>query len=119
MDDSLTNDEYDALGQIEKGRKAARPSACVARNAKRLSALKYVAYAKDGSLSLTEKAKQALLIKHCIDGLRALSADPHAPVDSVVVTFLCRKGHIEAQAADGGFALTQRGRETLADIDAG
>jgi hypothetical protein len=117
MDDSLTIDEYDALGQIEKGRKPARLSACVARNAKRLSALKYIAYAKDGSLSLTDKAKQALLIKHCIDGLRAVSTDPHAALDSYVVTFLCKKGHIEPQD-QGGFTLTQRGRETLADIDA-
>ena len=117
MDDSLTIDEYDALEQIGKGQKSARLSACVARNAKRLSALKYAAYGKDGSLSLTEKAKEALVIKNCVDGLRAISADPHAPLDAVAATFLHKKGHIEPQAS-GGYALTQRGRETLADIDA-
>lgn len=118
MDDRLTTDEYDALGQIAQGQKTARLSACVARNAKRLSGLKLAAYGKDGSLSLTEKGKQTLLIKNCIDGLRAVSADPHAQLDSVVVTFLCKKGHIETEVAGGGLVLTVRGRETLADIDA-
>ncbi len=117
MDEGLTTDEYDALGQIGKGQKAARQSACVARNTKRLSGLKYVAYAKDGSLALTEKGQQTLFVKECIDGLRAVSASPQAPLDTIVATFLCKKGHIEPQVPDGGFALTQRGRETLADID--
>lgn len=118
MNDSLSIDEYEALGQIGKGQKSAQLSACVSRNAKRLCALKYVAYAKDGSLSLTDKAKEALVIKNCIDGLRAVSTDPLAPLDAVAATFLCKKGHIEPRTPDGGFALTQRGRETLADIAA-
>ena len=117
MDNGLTTDEYDALGQIAKGQKAARPSACVARNAKRLSGLKLAAYGKDGSLSLTEKGQQTLFIKNCIDGLRAVASDPRAPLDATVVTFLRKKGHIDVEAG-GGFALTGRGRETLADIDA-
>ena len=118
MDDGLTTDEYDALGQIAKGQKSARLSACVARNAKRLSGLKLAAYGKDGSLSLTEKGTQTLFIKNCIDGLRAVSTDPHATLESVVVTFLRKKGHIDELAEGGGLVLTERGRETLADIDA-
>jgi hypothetical protein len=118
MDAGLTNDEYDALGQIAKGPKAARQSACVARNAKRLSGLKHVTYNKDGSLSITEKGKQTLFVKSCIEGLRAVATDPHATLDSVVETFLRKKAHIEVEVAGGGLVLTARGRETLADIDA-
>lgn len=118
MDNGLTTDEYDALGQIAKGQKSARPSACVARNTKRLSGLKMVAYSKDGGLSLTEKGRQTLFIKNCIDGLRAVASDPQAALDSLVVTFLRKKGHIDVEAVGGGYVLTERGRETLADIDA-
>jgi hypothetical protein len=117
MDDALTADEYDALGQISKGQKQGRPSACVARNAKRLSGLKYTAYAKDGSLSLTEKGQQTLFIRNCIDGLRAVSTDPLAPLTANVVTFLGKKGHIVADAATGGYAITKKGCESLTDID--
>jgi hypothetical protein len=118
MDDRLTTDEYDALGQIAKGQKSARQSACVARNAKRLSGLKYATFNKDGSLTITEKGQQTMLVKNCIDGLRAVAGDPHAKLDSVVITFLCKKGHIVAEVVGNGYALTERGRETLADIDA-
>jgi hypothetical protein len=118
MNDSLSTDEYDALMQIAKGQKSVKASACVARNTKRLSGLKYIAFGKDGSLSLTEKGTQTLFVKNCVDGLRALSTDAHAPLDSIVSIFLCKKGHIEAQPEAGGFLLTQKGRETLADIDA-
>jgi len=118
MDNGLTMDEYDALGQIAKGQKSARLSACVARNAKRLSGLKLAAYGKDGSLCLTEKGQQTLFIKNCIDGLRAVATDPLASLDSTVVTFLRKKAHIDVEGVGGGYVLTERGRETLADIDA-
>ncbi len=117
IDGYLTKDEYDALGQIRNGPGQGRPSACVARNAKRLTGLKYVAYRKDGNLALTEKGEQTLFIKMCIDGLRAVSTDPLAALDADVATFLGKKGHIAANAATGGFDITQRGRESLADID--
>lgn len=117
IDGYLTTDEYDALQQIGNGSGQGRPSACVARNAKRLAGLKYVSYQKDGSLALTEKGKQTLFIKMCIDGLRAISTDPLAPLDAGVAIFLGKKGHITANAATGGFDITQRGRESLADID--
>ncbi|MES2535671.1 MAG: hypothetical protein V4632_07335 [Pseudomonadota bacterium] len=118
IDGYLTIDEYDALGQVGKGSKHARPSACVARNTKRLTGLKYISHQKDGSLVLTEKGKQTLFIRACINGLRAIAADPLAPLPPDIATFLGKKGHVTANAETGGFDITQRGRESLADIDA-
>lgn len=118
MDDSLTDDEYNALAEVSRAKKHERPSACVARNAKRLSGLKYLAYEKDGGLGLTVKGQQTLFVKRCIDGLRAVSDDGAAPLGADVATFLIKKGHIQARAAGPGFDITQRGRESLADIDA-
>ena len=117
MQDSLTLDEFDALAQIGKGSRNERPSACVARNAKTLCGLKYAAYEKDGRLALTEKGKQTLFVKDCIDGLRAISNDPMTKLAADVALFLAKKGHIKARETDGGFEITQRGRESLADID--
>jgi hypothetical protein len=117
MDDSLTIDEFDALAQIGTARKRERVSACVARNAKRLSGLKYVTHGKDGELALTEKGKQTLFVRRCIDGLRAVSHDPLTALDADVATFLSKKGHITPKVSPGGFDITQRGRESLADID--
>jgi hypothetical protein len=119
MNDKLTLDEFDALGQIGNGPKHGKPSACVSRNAKRLTGLKYVTYRKDGALELTEKGSQTLFIKDCIDGLRSISADPLAPLNAGVVIFLNKKGHIAPNPSGGGYLITQRGLETLADIDAG
>jgi hypothetical protein len=119
MGNDLSIDELDALEQISKGLKEGRPSACVARNSTRLNGLKYIEHAKNGMLSITDKGKQTLFIKRCIDGLRAVSANPHADLKSDVVTFLAKKGHIVAAEAEQGFDITQKGRECLADIDAG
>jgi hypothetical protein len=119
MNDKLTLDEFDALAQIGKLSKKSKPSACISRNVKRLAGLKYVTYRKDGALELTEKGRQTLFVKSCIDGLRAVSSDPHAPLDSEVVVFLNKKGHIASSPSDSGYVLTQRGSETLADIEAG
>jgi hypothetical protein len=116
MQDALSNDEIDALGQIAAGSQGARPSACVARNAKRLAGLKFVSYRKDGVLILTDKGTQTLFIRQCIDGLRALIADPMAPLSAEVRTFLGKKGHV-APRPEGGFVLTQRGQESLDDIE--
>lgn len=118
MGDDLSTDEFDALRQIaDLGREQGRPSACVARNAKRLTGLKYAAYAKDGRLGLTDKGKQTLFIQGCIDSLRAVAGDPLAVLKPDVATFLGKKGHIVASDASG-FDITQKGRECLADIDA-
>ncbi len=116
MQDALSNDEYDALAQVAAGNLGARPSACVARNAKRLAGLKYVSYRKDGMLLLTDKGAQTLFIRQCIDGLRALIADPMAPLTPEVRTFLGKKGHVTVRP-EGGFILTMRGRESLDDIE--
>ena len=119
MNDRLTIDEYDALKQISKGsRRDERPTACVARNTKRLAGLKYVAYGKDGHLGITEKGAQTLFVKDCIDGLRAVAADPHSKLSAEVATFLGKKGHVTARAEADGYDITRRGRESLADIDA-
>lgn len=122
MDDSLTKDELEALAQIRQAKKGVRPSACIARNAKKLIGLKYVASSRDGTLSLTEKGQQTLFVKRCVDGLRAVAnaaavATAPASIDADIATFLSRKGLIAPKAAADGFELTERGRESLADID--
>jgi len=123
MDDSLTKDELEALAQIRTTKKGVRPSACVMRNAKKLIGLKYVASSRDGTLSLTEKGQQTLFVKRCIDALRAVAnaaavATAPAALDADVAAFLSRKGLIAPKEATDGFELTERGRESLADIDA-
>ena len=117
MDDRLTTDEYDALTQIGKAACGERPSACVARNSKKLNGLKFISHARDGQLTLTEKGQQTLFLKQCIEGLRAVSTDALAHLSADVALFLGKKGHITS-ADDGTFAITQRGQESLADIDA-
>jgi hypothetical protein len=122
MDNSLTNDEYEALAQIRKARKGERPSACVARNAKALIGLKYITRGKDGAFMLTEKGQQTVFVKRCIEGLRTIAAGAVAAVaptklESDVTAFLSRKGLIAPHATGEGFELTARGRESLADIE--
>lgn len=115
--EKLTTDEYDALGHIERGAKHDRVNACVGRNAKRLSGLKMIEYARDGKVALTEKGRQVLFLRRCILSLRALAADPQAAVDADVALFLGKKSHI-APLEGGGHSVTDKGRESLADIDA-
>jgi Mn-dependent DtxR family transcriptional regulator len=113
--EKLTGDEYDALEFIRRGARTDRVNACVGRNAKRLSGLKLVQYAKNGSVSLTEKGQEVLFLRRCIEALRALERDPASALDEDVVQFLSRKSHIAAREG-GGYKLTDRGRESLADI---
>ena len=113
----LTGDEFDALEWIRRGARTDRVNACVGRNAKRLSGLKLVQYARNGSLALTDKGEEVLFLRRCVVALRALDADPATVLDDDVAQFLSRKSHI-AVRADGGFELTARGRESLADISA-
>jgi hypothetical protein len=115
--EKLTGDEYDALEFIRRGARTDRVNACVGRNAKRLSGLKLVQYAKNGSLSLSEKGQEVLFLRRCIEALRALEKDPASALDEDVLQFLGRKSHIAAREG-GGFELTDRGRESLADISA-
>ena len=118
MDYKLTQDEYDALAQVAKLPRGARPSACVGRNTKRLSGIKMLALRKDGSLELTDRGRETLFIKQCIDGLRAVAAQPGASLPQDVATFLGKKGHVAVNAESGLLEATPRGRESLLDIDA-
>jgi hypothetical protein len=115
--EKLTTDEYDALGHIQRGAAHDRVNACVGRNAKRLSGLKMIQYAKDGRVALTEKGQQVLFLRRCISALRAVAADPAAPIDADVAAFLGKKSHLVPREA-GGFDVTDKGRESLADIEA-
>lgn len=117
MNDDLTIDEYAALSEILAGQKGTRPSACVARNTKRLIGLKYIVHEKSGKLILTEKGRQTLFVKNCVDGLREVSTNPTAQLKAGVLTFLEKKGHVTRNVVTGMLELTQRGRETIADID--
>ncbi len=116
MNDTLTIDEFNALELISKLRKNERPNACIGRNSKRLNGLKYIKHNKDGSFDMTEKGLQTLFVKKCIQGLRMISTDPMAQIGSDVATFLGKKAHIVA-LPEGGFAITDKGRESLIDID--
>jgi hypothetical protein len=114
--ETLTTDEYDALGHIQRGAKHDRVNACVGRNAKRLAGLKFIEYSRDGKVALTEKGRQILFLRRCIESLRALALDPAAPVDADVALFLGKKSHIVP--VDGGHAVTEKGLASLADIAA-
>lgn len=114
-DQQLTIDELDALEFIRRGARTDRYNACVGRNAKKLAGLKLIQYGKNGSVGLTDKGTQELFLRRCIAALRALQADPLAPIDADVVQFLGRKSHI-AVREEGGFILTDKGSESLADI---
>lgn len=114
--EKLTTDEYDALGHIERGASHDKVNACVGRNAKRLSGLKMIQYGRDGRVALTEKGQQGLFLRRCIIGLRALAAEPGVAIDADVAAFLGKKSHIAPREA-GGYEVTGKGRESLADIE--
>mgnify|MGYP001563548196 CR=1 FL=1 len=118
MNQQLSIDEYDALEQITKLAKAARPSACIARNSKRLIGIKLVAHRRDGGFELTETGRQILFIKQCIEGLRAKAIDEEAVLAKPVIAFLAKKGHITIDPVTEQTRISARGRECLADIDA-
>lgn len=113
--EKLTTDEYNALEFIRRGARSDRVNACVGRNAKRLAGLKMIAYARDGRVDLTEKGQQVLFLRSCVEALGALAQDPQAPVAGDVAQFLSRKSHIAARP-EGGFDVTAKGQESLADI---
>ena len=113
--DQLTTDEYDALEFIRGGARSDRFNACVGRNAKQLAGLKLVDYGRNGSVALTAKGQEVMFLRRCVAALEALAADPQAQVEADVAQFLGRKSHIAARE-EGGFVLTDKGRESLADI---
>lgn len=112
----LTVDEYDALEEVRRGIKGDRPSACVGRNTKKLSGLKLISVARNGRIALTEAGQQALFLRRCILALRAVAAGGDAALDDDVANFLGKKSHIVPR--DGGYDITDKGRESLADIEA-
>lgn len=112
----LTTDEYDALEHIERGARHDRVNACVGRNAKRLAGLKMIQYGRDGKVALLDKGSQVLFLRRCIEALRALSVDAGAVLAPDVANFLAKKSHI-APLDGGQFQLTDKGRESLANID--
>jgi hypothetical protein len=118
MNHKLSIDEYDALEQVSKLPRNARPSACVARNTKRLIGIKLLSHRKDGGLELTETGAQILFIKQCIDGLRTIANDTSTVLPATIATFLGKKGHIAVNPETGVLEISQRGRECLTDIDA-
>lgn len=113
--EQLTGDEFDALEQIAGGAKHDRANACIGRNVKRLSGLKLIQYGRDGKVSMVDKGRQLLFLHHCVQGLRALAADPQASVPADVALFLGKKSHI-TPLQSGGYAITDKGRESLADM---
>lgn len=115
--EKLTTDEYNALEFIRRGARTDRVNACVGRNAKRLAGLKMIAYARDGRVDLTEKGQQVLFLRACVEALTALAQDPAAAVPGDVAQFLIRKSHL-APRPEGGYDVTARGLESLADIQA-
>lgn len=116
MNHRLSKDEFDALAEVNKTPKSIKPSACVARNAKRLLGIKFLIHRKDGSFQLTEKGVEALFVKDCISALRALASVADTKIDARVATFLARKGHIVAGTVPGDLEITPKGRECLEDI---
>jgi len=119
---TLTRDQFEALAQVSVMSKGAKPSACIARNAKHLSGTKYLVPRRDGTFQLTEKGEEALFTQNCISGLRtvadALSQNTPPPkLAHDVMNFLQRKGYLGSTAA-GQVELTDKGHECLADITA-
>ena len=115
MEAALTGDEFDALELLRRGGKPVRSNACIGRNAKRLSGLKLVKVTRDVA-ELTDKGKEVLFLRRCVTALRSLAEDPNHPVEADVAYFLLRKSHV-AERPEGGFEVTAKGRETIADMD--
>ncbi|MBI3715018.1 MAG: hypothetical protein HY255_03360 [Betaproteobacteria bacterium] len=116
MNHQLSKDQFAALEEVSRATRDEKPSACVARNAKYLLGIKFLLHGKGNHYVLSPTGTQALFVKNCIAGLQALAADADTTLDSAVATFLGRKGHIVAGAEPGHFAVTDKGRECLADI---
>lgn len=114
--EKLTTDEYDALELVRRGGKQDIASACVGRNTKRLCGIKLMSFGRDKRLTLTEKGEEVLFLRRCVTGLRAVAQDPMAALDDDVLRFLNRKSHLMPLEA-GGHALSEKGRESLADIE--
>ncbi|MCE3261851.1 MAG: hypothetical protein K0R43_930 [Pseudoduganella sp.] len=113
--EKLSTDEFNALLEIARGIQG-KPSACVGRNSKRLSGIKLIKFERSGHIILTDAGKERLFLRRCVLALKALVAQSGAPIDADVAMFLGKKSHITA--IEGGYAITDKGRESLADIEA-
>ena len=112
--EKLSTDEFNALEEIARGIKG-KPSACVGRNTKRLAGLKLFSVARNGRISLTPRGEEALFLRRCILGLRAIATDPASAIDQDVALFLGKKSHIIPRA-EGGYEISDKGRASLDDI---
>jgi hypothetical protein len=113
--EKLSTDEFNALLEIARGIQG-RPSACVGRNSKRLSGIKLIKFERTGRIILTELGKERLFLRRCVLALKALAEQPGARLEPDVALFLGKKSHIAE--GEGGFVITDKGRESLADIEA-
>ena len=113
--EKLSTDEFDALLEIARGIQG-KPSACVGRNSKRLSGIKFIKFERSGAIILTDAGRQQLFLRRCVLALKALVDAPGSKLDADVALFLGKKSHIVASG--DGFAITEKGRESLADIEA-
>jgi len=113
--EKLSTDEFDALLEVARNLPG-KPSACVGRNSKRLSGIKLIKFERSGRLILTDAGKERLFLRRCVLALKALVEAPGASLDADVALFLGKKSHITQ--TDAGFAITEKGRESLADIEA-
>jgi hypothetical protein len=114
--EKLTQDEYDALSEVKRGTKGERVSACVGRNTKRLAGLKLFTIERNGRIVLSEKGEQVLFLRRCVLAMRALASNPASVLEADVAMFLGKKSHITA-LPEGGFCLSDKGREALADME--
>jgi Mn-dependent DtxR family transcriptional regulator len=111
----LTGDEIDALEHIRRGAKSLKVNACIGRNAKKLAGLKLIKIGRNDAVALTEQGAEVLFLRRCIAQMHAVASEPTHAVDADVAGFLLRKSHI-VPLEQGGYALTEKGREALADI---
>jgi hypothetical protein len=116
LEAQLTGDEFDALEHIRRGQGSVRSNACVGRNAKKLAGLKLIKVGRDERAALTDQGTQVLFLRRCVAALRAVAAGEGAQPEADVAAFLERKSHI-VPCVSGGYALTDKGRASLADID--
>jgi hypothetical protein len=117
MNETLSDDELEALVEIGPGSGSKKVTPKMAKHAKHLLGLKLISFVRDGRVTITDAGRQTLFLKQCIDGLRKIAVNPDASLHHEVLTFLARKGHI-AIRPEGGYGITTKGQETLADMDA-
>lgn len=112
--EKLSTDEFNALLEIARGIQG-KPSACVGRNSKRLSGIKLIKFERTGRIFLTDAGKERLFLRRCVLALKSLVELTGEPIEADVALFLGKKSHIAE--VDGVVVITDKGRESLADIE--